>query len=328
MPNRILKESIRTSDEIDALSPEEEVLFYRLLVACDDYGRFDGRARVVRAACFPLKEDLTSAHVSAGLDRLAAVGLIWFYDTREGRFLQVSNWQKHQQTRAAHSKYPDPPANMSPPSTCPPVISNAGNGNQLISAAAVNDTRNRYPDAISAINLPANSAQTAPGGAGSAEAKPTPAENPDPGEVSPGLPPGAEHVGTRDDHDAPYQAILEAFNDLCPDLPRASQLTEKRRSAIRRRWRESPDLEAFRSVFRRVQASDFLTGRNGAFRGAFDWILQPGNWVKIREGNYDNRNGGTHGTTGQPASHGQPGNRPVGAFAGIRIIESGPDEGA
>jgi hypothetical protein len=326
MPNRILKESIRTSSEIDALSPEEEVLFYRLLVACDDFGRFDARAKVVRAACFPLKEDMTSARVSTGLDRLVAVGLIWFYDTREGHFLQVRSWQKHQQTRAAHSKYPDPPVNPALQSACPQVISNASNGNQPISAATVIDTRIRYPDTISADAPPARPAPTAPGREGNSDTEPPASENLDPGEVPSGTPPAAKSVPMRGDNDAPYLKILEAFNALCPSLPQASQLTEKRRSAIRRRWGESQDLEVFRSVFRRVQASDFLTGRTGTFRGAIDWILQPGNWVKIREGNYDNRNGDSHGTTEQPASPGQPGNRPAGAFAGIRIIESGPDD--
>ena len=41
MPNRIIKESICTSCEIDSLTPEQEVFFYRLIVNCDDYGRMD-----------------------------------------------------------------------------------------------------------------------------------------------------------------------------------------------------------------------------------------------------------------------------------------------
>ena len=48
MPNRIIKESIRTSDSINELNWFEEVLFYRLMVSCDDYGRFDGRIAIIR----------------------------------------------------------------------------------------------------------------------------------------------------------------------------------------------------------------------------------------------------------------------------------------
>ena len=60
MPNRIIKESICTSDSIDSLSWFEEVLFYRLIVNCDDYGRFDGRPSIIKSRLFPLKENLTT----------------------------------------------------------------------------------------------------------------------------------------------------------------------------------------------------------------------------------------------------------------------------
>ena len=43
MPNRILKESICTNEQIDGLTAFEETVFYRLIVICDDFGRFDGR---------------------------------------------------------------------------------------------------------------------------------------------------------------------------------------------------------------------------------------------------------------------------------------------
>jgi len=71
VPNRIIKESICTSDTLDQLSPEEERLFYRLLVQADDFGRFDGRPAVVLAACFPLKvHEITLDQVESWLQRL------------------------------------------------------------------------------------------------------------------------------------------------------------------------------------------------------------------------------------------------------------------
>jgi len=51
MPNRIIKESICRSEEIDSLSWFEEVLFYRLIVTCDDFGRYDGRAKIINVLC-------------------------------------------------------------------------------------------------------------------------------------------------------------------------------------------------------------------------------------------------------------------------------------
>ena len=55
MPNRILKESICTSENIQQLSPFEEITFYRLMVNCDDYGRMDARPRILISKLFPLR---------------------------------------------------------------------------------------------------------------------------------------------------------------------------------------------------------------------------------------------------------------------------------
>ena len=110
MPNRILKESIRFSETIEELTPEEEVFFYRLLTCCDDYGRFDGRPAIILAACFPLKlKSITEKHITQWLDKLCAVGLLWIYEVDGKRYLQVTTWDKHQQVRAKRSKYPQPP---------------------------------------------------------------------------------------------------------------------------------------------------------------------------------------------------------------------------
>lgn len=56
MPSRIIKESICTSDEIDKLSAFAEVFFYRLIVNCDDYGRFDARPKILGSRLFPLRD--------------------------------------------------------------------------------------------------------------------------------------------------------------------------------------------------------------------------------------------------------------------------------
>ena len=58
MPNRILRETVCTSNSVDQLSWFEEVLFYRLIVNCDDFGRYDGRAAIIKNRLFPLKEML------------------------------------------------------------------------------------------------------------------------------------------------------------------------------------------------------------------------------------------------------------------------------
>ena len=51
MPNRILKDSICTSPNIDRVDRDAEVFFYRLIVRCDDFGRMDARLPILRAKC-------------------------------------------------------------------------------------------------------------------------------------------------------------------------------------------------------------------------------------------------------------------------------------
>ena len=111
MPNRILKESITTSDTLDQLSADEERMFYRLMVVCDDYGRFDARPLIVLGKCFPLRIGVIKPdHVSGWIDRLEAVGLLWRYRVGGRTYLQITTWDSHQQKRAKNSKWPEPPA--------------------------------------------------------------------------------------------------------------------------------------------------------------------------------------------------------------------------
>lgn len=108
MPNRILKESICVSDDVDKLSWFEEVLFYRLIVNCDDYGRFDGRAAIIKNRLFPLKENLTVKAVSEAISKLASAGLVALYVFEGKPYLYLPGWNHHQNVRAKKSKYPEP----------------------------------------------------------------------------------------------------------------------------------------------------------------------------------------------------------------------------
>ena len=107
MPNRIIKESICTSENIDMLTPFQETVFVRLMVNCDDYGRFDGRAKVLSSRLFPLK-DISSDEINDALDAMQKADLITLYTVDGRQYVQMKTWGKHQQTRATKSKYPSP----------------------------------------------------------------------------------------------------------------------------------------------------------------------------------------------------------------------------
>jgi hypothetical protein len=109
MPNRYLKDSVRTSDNLNALSAEAERFFYRLFVTVDDYGRCEARPSIIRGQVFPLKEqEITSQHVAGWLADLQRAELISFYEAGDHLYLQFDKWTDHNTPRAKHSKCPDP----------------------------------------------------------------------------------------------------------------------------------------------------------------------------------------------------------------------------
>lgn len=110
MPNRIIKESICTSDNIDQLSAFQETMFYRLIVNCDDYGRFDGRPKILASKLFPLK-DIRTQQIEEALRALTSAELVILYEVDGKPFVQMKTWDRHQTIRAKKSKYPAPESN-------------------------------------------------------------------------------------------------------------------------------------------------------------------------------------------------------------------------
>lgn len=90
----------------------------------------------------------------------------------------------------------------------------------------------------------------------------------------------------------PYEDIIHEFNTTCLALPTVQTLTKARRKLIAARWQQmNEDMNAVQQFFRRVDHSDFLCGRINSFTASFDWIMAEKNYVKIIEGNYDNKEG-------------------------------------
>ena len=108
MPNKIIKESIKRSPEIDSLSWFEEVVFYRLLVTADDYGCLDGRTVVLKNELFPTKDTITKKAIDDAISALARVGLVRRYIANGAPYLFLPTWELHQRVRNKHRKYPAP----------------------------------------------------------------------------------------------------------------------------------------------------------------------------------------------------------------------------
>lgn len=104
MPTRYLKPGIRDSESIEKLSHIAEILYYRLIVTVDDFGRYDARSSMVKAACFPIKDSINANKTETLLEELAKHGLIQIYKVDNKPYLQMAKWDNV--PRAKESKYP------------------------------------------------------------------------------------------------------------------------------------------------------------------------------------------------------------------------------
>lgn len=104
MPNRILRDWT-TSETVDKLTAEQETAFTRLLMAVDDFGRYDADPRLLAARLYPLRICGTSAkHMHSMRDALVRHGLVMVYKAEGKEFLQIVKWENI--PRAKHSKFP------------------------------------------------------------------------------------------------------------------------------------------------------------------------------------------------------------------------------
>jgi len=150
MPNRILKESTRSSPNLAVVSDAAERLWGRLIVSVDDFGRFDGDPEVILAVCFQRRpKGWSIARVQSALRELAQapsagdMPLIVKYEVQGRPYIQIAKAALHIHRRAEKSRYPEPTEENCVPhavaSNCTQPHANAalnvnGNGNDSGSA--------------------------------------------------------------------------------------------------------------------------------------------------------------------------------------------------
>ena len=143
MPNRIIKESIRGSDDLASVSPEAERLFWRLVVTADDFGRFDARPKTIIGQCLTaFLGNINAQQVNGWLHELEGAGLIRLYIVEGRPYLVLTKWDKHQRRRAKDSKFP------SPDDSCGhPLTDDSGRGHPQ-TFAAYNENENENVNEI------------------------------------------------------------------------------------------------------------------------------------------------------------------------------------
>lgn len=136
---RTLKPEFCTSEAISALSERAELHFAKLWTYADDEGRGVDNARLIKAACWPLRDTVSIEDVEALQVELAEAGRIRRYVAGQRAYFQVTNWAEHQ-----HPQKPKP-------SVIPPETSGTGTAKRRKRTVPIRDSDGTDTGAISPV---------------------------------------------------------------------------------------------------------------------------------------------------------------------------------
>jgi hypothetical protein len=105
MPTRILRDWT-DSDRVDQLSADAERFFVRLIMKADDYGRYHGDSKRLKAFLFPLKPTMRETDIPLLIAECEKAGLLRCYDSGERRYLEIRIF--NQRLRQMKHVFPEP----------------------------------------------------------------------------------------------------------------------------------------------------------------------------------------------------------------------------
>lgn len=103
---RTIKPDAFTSDSLSSLPRGMRWTFAGLWTYADDEGRARDDARLIKAALYPLDDEVSLKDIAADLERLAAVDCICRYEVGGKTFLHMPNWGHQRINRPTASKLP------------------------------------------------------------------------------------------------------------------------------------------------------------------------------------------------------------------------------
>ena len=92
-----------------------------------------------------------------------------------------------------------------------------------------------------------------------------------------------------------FSFVLKLWNDSATrSIPKVRMLSPARKEKVKLRIKEMGGMEEAKTIlstcFRKISESDFCNGATGKWTATFDWFFEnEKNWLKVLEGNYDNR---------------------------------------
>lgn len=260
MPNRIIREGLIDSDKMASLGWAEQVLFVRLMLIADDFGRLDGRPEIVLSRAYPMDLGrVVLSDVKGWLDSLLKAGLVLRYVVENKPYLLIPNF--NQRLRIKKSKYPCPLEDIE----------------ELMTVNCQTYDR-QLSDICQTYDRP------------EVEVEEEVEEEVEYNTLSSKLPVKKELKKKKESllSNQDLTGVIEYFNLKCDRLPKVIKLTETRKAKLKKRIEEF-GIDGINQLFNKVAESDFLNGESG-WKASFDWILDSETRViKILEGQYDNK---------------------------------------
>jgi hypothetical protein len=116
---RMISKSISISEKVNMLPDVFDMLLFTWIIPhTDDFGRLTGSPAKVKALVVPML-DKSIREIERAIKELHDAGLIIWYQVENDKYIQVINFDDHQQGlhKRTRSKHPDPPENGEIPGT-------------------------------------------------------------------------------------------------------------------------------------------------------------------------------------------------------------------
>lgn len=239
MPNRVIKESIKTSKNVNALSDFQFRLWIHLILSADDFGRGNADPELIKNLAFPRRHGITEKQLNDALHVLANLGMVNLYNVDGEPYFYFPKWGEHQRIRQRVSKFPEPDEGNILAASCGELPQSAASCGELPQDAAMCGLNTEYRIQNTEY--------------------------------------GREEEGVK--------TVLEKWNAVGVGSVRG--VSGMRKQHLDARIREH-GLATVLEAIDHVSRSAFLKGKNNrGWKISFDWFLNPNNFQKVLEGNYD-----------------------------------------
>jgi hypothetical protein len=116
MPDRMVREAARFSTRLEKISPQAELMFWRLITVPDDYGIYYADPAQLRAAIWPTNpRNIRTTEVARWRDELAAAGIIAAFEVEGVRYIELLRFGQADKLKHPRRRHPAPPSTADDP---------------------------------------------------------------------------------------------------------------------------------------------------------------------------------------------------------------------